>query len=160
MSVCIAHRDGWIVTDSRSSSGPLVAPTSATKAFKVGDHTLVTVAGSAVHCIYTELAVAEASIDAVPAFLSKYVYDKGGAEVGMLITNKNRQLIEICGAGSLEELDVVEYWAIGSAADRCLGYLARIGEKRTVRPRDACNAIKMAAKFDSSIDDRCQVYKL
>lgn len=163
MSVCIVHRDGWAVTDSRANHWNTgILPKQAIKAFH-SQGCLVTVTGTSVlNQKLKKIAETQTMLD-LPGAISDFMYDvKEGNSGSVLMVNGQRELILFDAVGHASLLTEQDYWAIGCAADRVLGYLDAVSQDNTVsiEVKHAEMAIKRAAKFDSGIDDRTQVFLL
>lgn len=158
MSVCIVHRNGWAVSDSRSSYGGnsgRIVPVSAKKLFKVKDHALVASVGSAFLGQMADIMCSDKGPDEIIGELSTYMMQSDGDGCLLMVDNEG-YMAEICGEGSVEAIEGMDFWAIGSAADLCIGYLSAIAAEREIEPEDAMKAIRSAARFNAHIDDRVQ----
>lgn len=162
MSVCVVHRNGWAVTDSRHNFGNVgVLPTKAKKAF-LSQGSLVTVVGDAILAQKLEFHSQNKTIYELPAAIAELIFDNyESIDAHVLMVNKKRQLLHIDGKGFICPMEEVDFWAIGCAADKVLGYLDHcVVAGRVIDPSVVEEAIKRAARYDSGIDDRCQTLYL
>src|SRR5690606_18435268 len=164
MSVCIVHRDGWGVCDSRSNyNGSCIMPEAAQKMMVVDNYSIVTSCGDAIiHQDLTEMLVNVPQSASVEQVISEYFAEGGDIEGTAMQSVMARRIdvIDMRGHRSVLQ-DTENFWAIGCAADMVLGYLKAVEAcKGKVEPKDAEEAIKMASRYDGGIDDRCQVYRL
>ncbi len=161
MSVCILHRDGWVVTDSRTNFNQNgIFPDICVKAFVANNH-IITAAGDS---ILTQKMKKIASENPEGEMLDRMVecLEDKEVEAHFMMVNTRREMIHVDGHGAFSYMDpkLIDYWAIGCAADRVLGYLDRVAEDKAVTVEDAEKAVKRAALFDSGIDSRTQIYRL
>ncbi len=161
MSVCILHRDGWGVTDSRTNFNQTgIFPDIAIKAMMVNNHIITCAGDSLINQRIFKIARENTEGEMLDRMI-ECLEDKE-VDAHFMMVNIRREMIHVDGHGACSVMDpkLVDYWAIGCAADRVLGYLDRVAEDRAVTVEDAEKAVKRAALFDSGIDARCQVYRL
>ena len=162
MTVCVVHRDGWAVTDSREMIGHTVVPCIPEKAFRTGWY-VISVAGPARLSQKIQRAVMSVSNGEVIDTITEILDDQDDLGVQVLLVDGLRKLIDFDCHGCLSVIDTdYDFRVIGSAQDLVTGYMSAIAkrEKRKLTPEDAVEAIKFAAVLEMSIDDRCQVVKL
>lgn len=139
--------------------GSLIIPTTSVKILKsdgylisvVGDGVLTQKVARVISVQGHEVGVLESISD---------MYDDSKHDGIMLAVSYDRRLILIDNNGLRTELDQVNFWAIGCADQLVLGRLLHLAETREITVDDAVEAIKASAKYDSSIDDRVQIFHL
>ncbi len=160
MSVCILHRDGWVVTDSRTNiGGNNIFPDIAIKALVINNHIITTVGDASINQRMFKIAKENTEGEMLDRMVESL--EEKHVDGCLMMVNNRRQMLHLDDCGSYSYMDPsIDYWAIGCAADRVLGYLDRVAEERTVTIEDAEKAVKRAALFDSGIDSRTQIYRL
>lgn len=159
MSICIVHRDGWAVADSRGTMGNLIVPSTATKVTKA-DGFLIAHVGEGIFGQRIRKAVKEHGHDvSVLEKVAELLEDKDLDGEALAVSYK-RKLIHIDSNGLLTDLDGVDFWAVGACEQFVLGRLLLIAETRPVTIDDAEAAVKAAVLFDTSIDARVQKFWL
>jgi hypothetical protein len=161
MSVCIVHRDGWAACDSRTTAGRSIFPDVVNKAFAANGW-LVAYAGDGMIGQKAKQVVEETNYEEAVDQLVEYL-DENDLDGELLMVDRNRMLVHVDGRGCFSPIDPsLEFWVVGSATSWVVGYLARVveAEKRPLTIEDAAAAIKMAAKYDSGIDDRVKIFYL
>ena len=160
MSVCIVHRDGWAVCDSRSSITNTILPVTTNKAFKT-DNYLFAVVGDGVLEQNIRALAENNTEDLVLAAISHHLSESDDSG-SIVCVSRKRELIYIDQLGTRCPFENhVDFWVIGSAEDFVHGYLrACVDAGQAITVELAKKAITTAAKFDSSIDDRVKVFGL
>lgn len=159
MSICIVHRDGWAVADSRESVGHLIVPSTSSKVVKAEGFLIACAGNSAVNQKVRKIVKEHGHEVTILEIISDAFVEKE-QEGNLLAVSYKRQLIDIDDCGSMSELDSVDFWAIGSISQFVLGRLFYIAETRPITIEDAEAAIKAAAVFHTSIDARVQKFYL
>lgn len=159
MSVCIVHRDGWCVTDSRANFGCTgVSPLAITKAFSTGSILVACVGEAIVQQDLEHLLVEEPQSVAAIDVISAYMKENEGKDSPALTVDLQRNLILVDPSGfKAVYSEGQDFWAVGCAADMVIGYLMRVASTERVTVEHAKEAVVMASRFDSGIDDKCQV---
>lgn len=90
--------------------------------------------------------------------ISEYMRENDGKDSPALTVDLNRNLICI-DAGGFKAVyaEDQDFWAVGCAADMVIGYLMRVASSERVTVEHAQEAVRVVSRFDSGIDDRCQV---
>lgn len=162
MSVCIVHRDGWAVCDSRSNWGPTgILPAKCDKAF-VTDYFLLTCVGDGIVEQMVRTLAEQTPTGDLLNTITEY-FQEGKADGHLLVTDKARKLYSIDSNGCRVEFEDSQlFWAIGCAGDWVNGWLECVGSRNggLVTAEDAVEAVKKAAEFDSGIDAKAKVYRL
>lgn len=159
MSVCIVHRDGWAVADSRDTMGSLIMPSTATKVSKA-EGFLIAHVGDGIFAQKVNRVVREHGHEVtVLEKVAELLEDKDISGEALAVSYK-RKLLHIDNRGYINDLDCVDFWAIGCCEQFILGRLLAIAETRTVTIDDAEAAIKALALFDTSVDARVQKFYL
>ncbi len=159
MSICVVHRDGWAVADSRETMGTGIIPAAVEKVHK-SDSYLISVTGPAIlQSRIGKIVKAKGHetnvLDSVCDMM-----DESDYEGLTLAVSYDRKLILIDANGAPTELDEVDFWAIGCCEQMVLGRLLYIAESRSVTMEDAEQAIVMAAKYDNGVDGRVKRFVL
>lgn len=164
MTVCVVHRDGWAVTDSREMMGHTVVPTAPRKAFRTAlGWYLVATAGPSSIAQRIERSLSSVNDGEVERGITEILSDQDRNDVQVLAVDRDRNLVDFDSDGCLSVIDTdYDFRVIGSAQDLVTGYMSAIAkrEKRKLTPEDAVEAIKFAAVLEMSIDDRCQIVRL
>lgn len=159
MSICIVHRDGWAVADSRDSFGTLIFPSIATKVSKA-EGFLIAHVGDGILAQKIERTVRDCGHDlSVVDKVGELLEDKE-LNGQVLVVSYKRKLTHIDGNGCFSDIDSLDFWAIGACEQFVLGRLLYIAESRPITIDDAEAAVKAAALFDTSIDARVQRFWL
>lgn len=158
MSVCIVHRDGWAVCDSKETAGTMIFPSSMKKVVKSDGYLIAGVGHSGFIQGASKLAKNKGhEVDLLDTLLE--TMEEKEYEATALVCTYKRELIHIDCTGAATEL-TTDFWAIGCAEWYVLGRLHLIAETRPVTVEDAKAAIVAAAKYDNGIDDRVQEFWL
>jgi len=158
MSVCIVHRDGWAVCDSKETAGTMIFPSAIKKVVKsegyliagVGHTSFIQSAAKLVKSKGHEIDLLDTLIDNM---------EEEEYEATALVCTYKRELIHIDCSGASTEL-TTDFWAIGCAEWYVLGRLHLIEETRPITVEDAKTAIVAASKYDNGIDGRVQEFYL
>lgn len=131
MTCIIAHRDGWMASDSLSSSVTgYRLPTVAKKITVVGNHTLIGAAGQAGFPQFAKEVLPDAAedVDKTVEVLSKWLRENSPKpDVELLLVNNRRKLYYVsCDGVAHEVSEDFDFWAIGSGAEYAMGYLEGI----------------------------------
>jgi len=159
MSVCIVHRDGWAVADSRDSMGTCIMPTTATKVSKAEGY-LIAHVGEGIISQKINRIVKKSGHEITILDSISDMMDETDHNCEALAVSYKRELIHLDGHGLLSPIDQTDFWAIGCCEQFVLGRLLMIAESRSVTVEDAKAAIVAASKYDSGIDDRVQEFYL
>lgn len=160
MSVCIVHKDGWAVADSRDSIGNLIVPSTPVKVSKAEGYLIAVVGagilGQKVNKIVKTQGHELSVIDTIAEMIGES--DQDGE---MLAVSLDRKLIHIDGHGLMSNLDV-DFWAVGCAECYVLGRLHLVAEMNgsVVTIEDAEQAVVAASVYDSGVDARVQRFFL
>lgn len=158
MSVCIVHRDGWAVADSRESMGTMILPSAPAKVIKSDGYLISCVGATSILQVVQKLVNTQGhEIDLLEAIAEKV--DDKDLDVSLLCVSYDRRLIHMDGNGCMSDLNT-DFWAIGCAEWYVLGRLHLIAEQRPVTMEDAEAAIVAAAVHDKGIDSRVQRFVL
>lgn len=161
MSVCIVHRDGWAVTDSRAHANHNIVPGRAKKAF-VSQGSIVTVVGDAIVVQKLEFYAQNKTMEELPTALAEWMWDKPENIDGrVVIVNQDRKLLTIDSVGHISLIEDVDFFATGSSAEWVMGWLScwsKMGNQVTVEAAE--EAIVKASEYDSGIDGKVQKFYL
>lgn len=169
MTAIIAHRSGWMVSDSMAVAGDRIFKGPVRKMTKLGDHTLIGDAGMAGFETHAREALADAAEDRdmVATVLSDWMRENGNSEAGgycLLLVNTKQELLEIDSNGAIMTVGP-DFWCIGSGGEICQSYLAGVlstAFARTVQltPSHAEQAIAYCASSLTGIGGPCQTLSL
>jgi ATP-dependent protease HslVU (ClpYQ) peptidase subunit len=159
VSVCIVHRDGWAVADSRDTMGSLIMPSTAIKVSKA-EGFLIAHVGQGILAQKVDRCVKEHGHEVTVLEKVGELLEDKELDGECLAVSYKRKLTHIDGNGLLTELDAVDFWAVGSGEQFVLGRLLAIAETRPVTIEDAEAAVKAVAVYDSGVDDRVQKFFL
>lgn len=160
MSVCVVHKDGWAVADSRDSIGNLIVPSTPAKVSKADGYLIACVGagilGQKVAKIIKTQGHELGVIDVIAEMIGEAEQDGE-----MLAVSLDRRLIHVDGHGCMSNLDV-DFWAVGCAECYVLGRLHLVAENNggVITIEDAEEAVKKAAVYDSGVDARVQRFYL
>lgn len=167
MTAVIAHRSGWMVSDSRACDHDRIFKGPVKKLLKLGDHTLIGISGVAGF----ETAAREALLDAsedrdlVVEVLSSWIRDHYHDEFGytLLLVNTKQELIEIDSLGAILPIEG-PCWSVGSGGEVCQAYLTGILESdsppKTLTPYWGERAIAYCSTALTSVGGPCQTLSL
>jgi hypothetical protein len=157
----IAHRDGWMVADRRTTfAGNLIGPYETEKIIR-WPGLLVAVAGNSDIQERVKRALRALGADsAVERVQGVFLEEERQGHA--IVLDESGRICELLSNGGVSYLKSdVSYWAIGSGALVVLGYLAccerQYGE---VTLEDAQSAIVFAATLVNDVGDGFQVEKL
>jgi ATP-dependent protease HslVU (ClpYQ) peptidase subunit len=156
MTCIVAHGDGWMVADRRSSfnGGSQIGPFLRTKIRSVNGM-LIGTAGAA-YCLDVVCKAAEnAALHEVNDAISHAIRVECSGEGAILVVHRGC-VYEIPSDGTWMRVEQ-EYWAIGSGYQAALGYLAGFG---IVTPETAAAAINFSATLNVDVGDGTQSVRL
>jgi hypothetical protein len=159
MSVCVVHRDGWAVADSRETMGTCIMPAAVEKVCKCDSYLISTTGPAILQTKVARIVNAKGHETNVLESVCEMM-DESDFEGLTLAVSHDRKLILIDSNGAPTELTEVDFWAIGCADQLVLGRLLYIAESRAVTIEDAEAAIVMASRFDNGIDARVKRFVL
>jgi hypothetical protein len=159
VSVCVVHRDGWAVADSRETMGTCIMPAAVEKVCKSDSYLIATIGKAILQNKIARIVKAKGhEIDVLESVCD--MMDESDYEGLTLAVSYDRKLILIDSNGAPTDLTEVDFWAIGCCQEMVLGRLLYIAESRPVTIEDAEQAIVMAAKYDNGIDARVKRFVL
>lgn len=157
MTCVIAHRDGWMVSDRRTTyPGGLIGPYEVSK-IKRASNVLAATAGAGV--LSDELGEALAGKNEWTAQRAIVHMMKAGEDRGHALLLTPQGMWEIGGMGGVVKV-AADYWAIGSGYQFALGWLAAKASLRALTPEDALHAINFASTRVNDVGDGYQVERL
>lgn len=161
MSVCILHKDGWGVCDSRDTMGTLILPSKGLKINKAEGYLIASVGQGVLYQDVARIVARRGHEIDVLRNVSDMMSEKEPSYEGeCLAVSYKKELIHLDSKGLMTPIEM-NFWAIGCVEQFVLGRLLYIEEtKGVVTIEDAEVAVKVAAKYDCGIDDRVQKFWL
>ena len=165
MTCIIAHRDGWMCADRRTTfTGGLLGPYVLSKV-KRSDGLLWATAGAGVLPTKIKAVLKDddryypANLKAIQGLFLAQPGD--GMQGHALVLTVDRRIYELSSSGELSEIGrKVTHWSIGSGYQFALGYLHAIEKTRKITPKDARAAIAFASTRVNDVGDGFQLEKL
>lgn len=155
MTLIIAHRDGWMVADRRTTfDGGLIGPYRINK-IKRGRSLLVASSGNGVFADLILEALAPSPPDEFRAVVQVF-RDRGSEIGGHALALMDRGIFELTSRGGAVQLDA-DFWAIGSGYQFALGWLGAIVSQRKLEIGDALHAITFTSTRVNDVGDGYQV---
>ena len=156
MTLCIAHRDGWIVADTRSTSGNEMSPFELEpirKVKKIPNVAVIGTAGDTGVFQRFEKSVWDLDNDSVIRELAAAL-KATGMDAQLLVTTSRKELVFIANNGVAFPLQPSQqWWAIGSGRDFAKGWMcAQEYCKVPITRADAIDCIAQASRFDTCIN--------
>lgn len=168
MTAIIAHRSGWMASDSLATDHDRIFKGPVKKLLKLGDHTLLGIAGVAGF----ETAAREALVDAaedrdrVVEVLSSWIRDHFHDEFGytVLLVNTKQELVEVDSLGAILPIEG-PCWSIGSGGEVCQAYLEGLlsnypSSSFQLQPHHGERAIAYCSTALTSVGGPCQTLNL
>lgn len=163
MTLCIAHRDGWVAADTRSTAGNEMSPYLIEPIIKVKKIPGVAVIGCAGDTgVYQRLdkSVWHAKEHDVVRELADALKSTG-MDAQLLVVTKSADLVFITNNGVAFPLcGSQKWWAIGSGRDFAKGWFSAYEANGWPIQREAAfTCIAQSARFDTCINADRAVYE-
>lgn len=156
MTLCIAHRDGWIAADTRCTANNELSPfdvEAIKKVKKIPNIAVIGCAGDTGVFQRIEKSVWDATVDTIIQKLADSLKNTG-MDAQLLVVTWRKELIFIANNGVCFPMKShQQWWAIGSGRDFAKGWFSAMENHQwRITKEHAFSCIRDASRFDTCIN--------